>query len=247
MGTETTVTNACTHMHKAAVSPVLLYRAFSSRMHPYGLTSFFSSLLHSLFYLYPLPSSHSAFHYCIHWALCKCKQGLVSFYACTRVAIQRGWELWPRGKSGQSPIVIIIVCYNGRHPLKWTTLIGTLMIVSKSSSCVCVRWSLQDLWSISQRARVRAVNAVYMCCCMWFCMSFVMWVCKCAHTPITHLYVYVCVPLQARISAIALLIWCGSTAGGLVVSVWPNGLWSLPVRVTHSVGWTPFPHLPIRQ
>lgn len=105
-----------------------------------GLTSFFSSPLCSLFYQPPLWSSHSVFYYGIDSALFKCKQDLMSFHVCSCVVALRGWELSGHGgKSGQSPILLIILQYNGRHPQTWMTFIATLMIVREhSSSCVFV-------------------------------------------------------------------------------------------------------------
>lgn len=41
-------------------------------------------------------------------------------------------------KSGQSPILLIIQYYNGRHTKTWMTFIATLMIVREHGSCVSV-------------------------------------------------------------------------------------------------------------
>lgn len=103
-----------------------------------GLTSFFPPTLHSLLYQNPLLSSHSVFYYGIDSALFKCKQDLMSFYVCSCVLVLRARVLWTWGKSGQSPALLIIPHYNGRHPQTWMTFIATLMIVRERHSCVSV-------------------------------------------------------------------------------------------------------------
>lgn len=98
------------------------------------LTSFLPSLL--LFYQLPFSYSHSVFHYDIHCVLFRCKQALISFYVCSCTVVPRGRVLWTQPKSGQSPILLIILHYNGRHPQMWMTFTATPMTVREHSSYV---------------------------------------------------------------------------------------------------------------
>lgn len=104
----------------------------------FGLTSFLPSLHYSVFYQLLLSFCLWVFHYEINCALFKCKQDLMSFYVCSCVVGQRGRVLWTWQKSGQSPILVIILRYNGRHPQTWMTFIASLMTARERSSCTFV-------------------------------------------------------------------------------------------------------------
>lgn len=58
---------------------------------------------------------------------------LMSFYVCERVVVLRGRVLWTWQKSGQLPILLIILLCNGWHPQTSTTFTN-IMIIGKQSS-----------------------------------------------------------------------------------------------------------------
>lgn len=128
-----------------------------------NLFLFLSALL-SLFIALRFSSRHSVFYYGIAFALFNCKQDLMSFYVCSCVVVLRSRVLWTWGKAGQSPILLIILHYNGRHPQTWMTFTAIPMIVKRAQQlCLCVCWNSYDLLSVSSHR----------------------WLCPCGHTVYT--------------------------------------------------------------
>lgn len=106
------------------------------------------------------------------------------------------------GKSGQSPILLIILYYNGRHTQTWMTIIATVIV--RRTSCVPVFFLYVEVWlhvydictvsshvsvflELSFHVHVYSVSTLCVCTAVWMQIHFM---CVC-----------VCVFLQGRFSA----------------------------------------------